>query len=66
LLSKCTLPITAPGVVKLVMTDLGLFEPAGDHFILKEYAPGFTLEDIQAVTEARVVAAPDLREVQFA
>jgi acyl CoA:acetate/3-ketoacid CoA transferase beta subunit len=48
------------------MTDLGLFEPAGDHFILKEYAPGFTLEDIQAVTEARVVAAPDLREVQFA
>jgi 3-oxoacid CoA-transferase B subunit len=65
LLSACTLPVTAPGVVKLVMTDLGLFEPAGDHFILKEHAPGFTLEDIQAVTEARVVAAPDLREVHF-
>ncbi len=65
LLNQCTLPITAPGVVKLVMTDLGLFEPAGDHFILKEYAPGFTVEDIQAATEARVVPAPDLREVHF-
>lgn len=66
LLNKCNLPITAPGVVKLVMTDLGLFEPAGDHFILREHAPGFSLEDIQAVTEARVVPAPDLREVWLA
>jgi acyl CoA:acetate/3-ketoacid CoA transferase beta subunit len=66
LLNKCNLPITAPGVVKLVMTDLGLFEPAGDHFILREHAPGFSLEDIQAATEARVVAAPDLREVWLA
>jgi 3-oxoacid CoA-transferase B subunit len=66
LLDKCNLPITAPGVVKLVMTDLGLFEPAGDHFILREHAPGFSLEDIQAATEARVVPAPDLREVWLA
>jgi 3-oxoacid CoA-transferase B subunit len=66
LLNKCNLPITAPGVVKLVMTDLGLFEPAGDHFILREHAPGYTLEEIQAVTEARVVPAPDLREVWLA
>lgn len=66
LLEKCTLPITAPGVVKLVMTDLGLFEPAGDHFILREHAPGYKLEDIQAVTEARVIPSPDLREVWLA
>jgi 3-oxoacid CoA-transferase B subunit len=66
LLNKCTLPITAPGVVKLVMTDLGLFEPAGDHFVLREHAPGYSLEEIQAVTEARVVPAPDLREVWLA
>lgn len=65
LLPACNLPVTAPGVVKLVMTDLGLFEPAGDHFILKEYTPGFALEDIQAETAAPVVAAPDLKEVQL-
>jgi acyl CoA:acetate/3-ketoacid CoA transferase beta subunit len=65
LLLKCKLPITAPGVVKLVMTDLGLFAPAGDHFILREHAPGYTLEEIQAATGAPVVAAPDLRVVQI-
>jgi acyl CoA:acetate/3-ketoacid CoA transferase beta subunit len=47
------------------MTDLGLFEAAGDHFIVREHTPGFTLDEIQAVTEAPLVAAPDMREVQF-
>jgi 3-oxoacid CoA-transferase B subunit len=65
LLNKCNLPVTAPGVVKLVMTDLGLFEPTGDGFRMLEVAPGFTLEDVQAVTEAQLSAAPDLREVQL-
>jgi len=64
LLRRCTLPITAAGVVTLVMTDLGLFEPKGDHFRLREVAPGFTLDEVQALTDAPVVAAPDLREVQ--
>ena len=65
LLKRCNLPLTAPGVVSLVMTDLGLFEAAGDHFIVHETAPGFTLEEIQAVTEAPIIAAPNMREVQL-
>ena len=65
LLRRCTLPITAAGVVTLVMTDLGLFEPKGDHFRLREVAPGFTLDEVQALTDAPVVAAPDLRDVQL-
>jgi len=64
LLLRCRLPITAPGVCKLVMTDLGLFAPAGDHFVARELAPGFTLAEVQALTGAPLVAAPDLREVQ--
>jgi 3-oxoacid CoA-transferase B subunit len=65
LLQKCNLPLTAAGVVKLVMTDLGLFQPAGDHFIALELTPGFTLEEVQAVTEAPLVASDDLRDVQL-
>jgi 3-oxoacid CoA-transferase B subunit len=65
LLNRCRLPVTAPAVVKLVMTDLGLFEPTGDGFRMLEVAPGFTLEEVQAVTEAPLSAAPDLREVQL-
>jgi 3-oxoacid CoA-transferase B subunit len=63
LLSKCSLPLTAPGCVTMVMTDLGLFETAGDHFVLREVAPGYTLEEVQAVTGAPVVAASGLKEV---
>jgi 3-oxoacid CoA-transferase len=65
LLVNCTLPITAPACVKLVMTDLGLFEPAGDHFVLHEIAPDWTIEEVQALTGAPVKAADGLREVAF-
>src|SRR6202034_1622592 len=46
------LPITAKGVVTLVATNYGLFEPSGDGFLLREIAPGLTLEEIRAATGA--------------
>jgi 3-oxoacid CoA-transferase B subunit len=57
LLARCTLPITAPGVVKLVITDLGVFEPTGDGFQVIELAPGFTVEEVQAKTGAALLMA---------
>ncbi|MEC9308713.1 MAG: 3-oxoacid CoA-transferase subunit B [Chloroflexota bacterium] len=62
LLRKCNLPVTAPAAVKLLATDLGLFEitPAG--FLLREYAPGWSLEDIQLLTEATLTVADDAKE----
>jgi 3-oxoacid CoA-transferase B subunit len=65
LLKRCTLPITAPGAVKLVATDLGLFAVTPQGFELREYAPGWTPEEIQALTEARLNIARDLREFRF-
>ena len=55
LLKRCTLPLTAPGVIKLVMTDVGLFEPAGDAFRALELAPGFSHEEVQVLTDAPVI-----------
>jgi len=65
LLTRCTLPITSPGVVKLVVTDLGLFEVTPQGFTLREHAPGFTPAEIQECTEARLTIADDLREFRF-
>jgi 3-oxoacid CoA-transferase B subunit len=65
LLKRCTLPITAPGVVTLVATDLGLVAVTPQGFQLREYAPGWTPEEIQALTEARLIMADDLREFRF-
>ncbi len=65
LLNRCKLPITAPGVVKMVVTDLGLFELTPDGFKLLENAPGWSPEDIQELTEAKLIIADDLREIRL-
>ena len=52
LVRQCSLPVTARGVVKLVATNLGLFEPAGDGFRVRELAPGIDLAAASAATGA--------------
>jgi 3-oxoacid CoA-transferase B subunit len=63
LMPRCTLPVTALGVVSLVATNLGLFEAMPDGFVLKEIAPGFTPEEVQAQTAANLIVPDDLKEV---
>ena len=65
LLKKCTLPITAPGAVKMLVTDLGLFGITRDGFELLENAPGWSPEDIQQHTEARLNVSPALKSFRF-
>lgn len=60
LLTRCSLPVTAVGVVGMVVTDLGLFEVTDAGFVLREIAPGYTPEEVQAVTEAKLTIADDL------
>ena len=43
LLKKCSLPITGLGVVKKVVTELGVFDVTPDGFKLLERAPGVTV-----------------------
>ncbi len=65
MLKRCRLPVTAVGVVKLVATDLGLFEVTPQGFKLREYAPDWSPEEIQGLTEAKLVIAGDLRPFRF-
>jgi 3-oxoacid CoA-transferase B subunit len=65
LLQRCRLPITAPGVVKLVVTDLGLFQVTPEGFVLREYAPGWTPDEIQTRTEARLIVPQDMQAFRF-
>ena len=54
LLKRCTLPLTGAGVVDMVITDLGVFEidRRGGGTVLIETAPGVTVADLRANTEA--------------
>jgi 3-oxoacid CoA-transferase B subunit len=63
LLERCTLPVTGPGGVTLVVTDLAVVSVRDGRFTLEEHAPGYTVEEIQALTGAPLHVSPDLREV---
>jgi 3-oxoacid CoA-transferase subunit B/3-oxoadipate CoA-transferase beta subunit len=59
LLNACTLPLTGQGVVDLVVTDLGVFEVNRGRSPLRllELAPGVSLDELRAKTEAPFEAA---------
>lgn len=63
---RCALPLTAAGVVSRVMSDLGLFDVTPEGFVLREIAPGFTPDEVRALTEADVLVDPALCEVRGA
>jgi len=63
LLPACTLPITGLKCVKKIVTELGFFEVTADGFVLKEYAPGVTIEQIKAATAGRLMIADNVKEM---
>ena len=66
LVERCSLPVTAVGVVNLVATNLGLFQVTDQGFLMREIAPGYTPDEVQALTGATLTIAPDLREFTVA
>lgn len=62
-LDECSLPLTGIRCVHMIITDLAVFDVAGDRLVLKELAPGVTLEDIKALTVARYEVSPDVVEM---
>ncbi|HQR30715.1 MAG TPA: 3-oxoacid CoA-transferase subunit B [Anaeromyxobacteraceae bacterium] len=63
-LRECSLPITGRGCVSAVCTDLAWIEVTPGGLLLRELAPGVTVEQVQALTEPRLLLAPDLRTMQ--
>lgn len=57
LLDKISLPATGRAVIDRIYTNLGVFDTAGDHFLVVELAPGVLLEDVIEATGAPLVAA---------
>jgi 3-oxoacid CoA-transferase B subunit len=60
-----TYPATARNKVNKIFTDLAVIEVVPEGLMLKEIYPGLTVEDIQSVTEPRLLVAPDLKEIEL-
>ena len=60
ILKKCTLPLTAKKCVTDIVTEKCYFEVTENGLILKELAPGYTVEDIRNCTEAEFSCADNI------
>ena len=56
-LKACTLPLTGQNCINMVITDLGVFDrdDGQKRFRMRELAPGVTLDEVKAKTQADVV-----------
>ena len=52
IVEECSLPLTAPGVVNLIVSDLAVMEVTPEGLILREMVDGITFEELQARTGA--------------
>jgi 3-oxoacid CoA-transferase subunit B len=65
ILKECTFEITGRRCVSMIVTDMAVIDVTPEGLVLKEVAPGFTADDIQAVTEPKLKIAKDLKEIEF-
>lgn len=65
ILKKCTLPLTGVGCVKRVVTELAVMDVTENGFKLIERAPGVSVKDIIAATEAELIIEGDIPEMTF-
>jgi 3-oxoacid CoA-transferase B subunit len=65
ILKECSYPLTGKGCVNLIITDIAVIEHSEEGLVLKEYAPGWTPEEIQALTEPKLIMADDLKELEL-
>lgn len=65
IVEKCSLPLTATRPVSLIVTELAVIEPTPAGLILKELAPGVTIDDVIAATGAQLIISDDIHEMNF-
>ena len=58
---RCTYPLTGKNCVSYVVTDLALLRWDTDRFVVDEVAPGFTPQEVIALTEMDIGSGPNVK-----
>ena len=61
IIDECTLPLTAIGVVDLIITEKGVIKVTPEGLVIIEVSPYSSLEDIKAFTAAELKIADDIK-----
>jgi 3-oxoacid CoA-transferase subunit B len=65
IVNECSFPLTAKNCVHKIFTDLAVIDVTRQGLLLREIAPGWTAEEVQALTEARLAVGDDLKEIEL-
>ena len=66
IVDKCTFPLTAPACVDQIVTDIALIDIDRENgrLILRETAPGWSFDDVQARTEATLDVDGEIAQME--
>lgn len=65
LLKECSLPLTGVQCVKRIVTDLAVLDIAEEGgFVLRELAPGVTIEEVKSKTDGKLIVPEDVVTVE--
>jgi 3-oxoacid CoA-transferase subunit B len=65
IVKRCTLPLTGQNCIDRVVTDMAVLDVTPEGFVLKEYAPGLSVEDVIKASEAPIKVDPDVRAMRL-
>jgi 3-oxoacid CoA-transferase subunit B len=65
IVNELSYPATTVGRVSKIFTDLAVIDVTPEGLLLREVVAGLTPEDVQSVTEPRLIISPDVREIEL-
>lgn len=65
IVKQCTYPLSGRNVVNTIITDVAVIEVTPQGLELKEVIPGFTPEDVQAITEPKLITTIGVKEMEL-
>ena len=65
ILKECNLPLTAAHQVDYIVTEMGFMEVTKEGIVLREINPEFTVEEVQAATEATLIIPEDMKQMEI-